>query len=308
MRFTLQLPTDRVQAGREFIAQGAIAEMARAAETAGFEACFVTDHPFPPDRWLAAGGHHALDPFVALSFAGAATYRLRLQTHILVLPYRNPFLLAKAAASLDAVSGGRLILGVAAGYLRAEFAALGADFDGRNAVSDETLAVLKRVWTEDGLHVSGRGYSAEGHTALPKPLQQPHPPIWVGGNSPRAIRRAVELGDGWLPFPAPGRMARFVGTRALQSNEDLERGLSYARGHAAKVGRTAPLDVCFAPLELRDYLEGELSAAAFLDALQHLELLGVTWLTISLPAKSRAAFLDDVARFGEEVIRTHATE
>lgn len=302
MRFTLQLPTDRVQAGLEFISQEAIAEMARAAEAAGFDAAFVTDHPIPSDRWMRAGGHHTLDPFVALSFAGAATRRLRLQTHILVLPYRNPFLLAKAAASLDVVSGGRLILGVAAGYLRAEFDALGADFERRNEVSDETLVLLKRAWSEEGIHTSVRGVPIEGHTALPRPLQQPHPPIWVGGNTPRAIRRAVELGDGWLPFPAPGRMARFVRTRALQSTQDLERGLSYMRGHAAKVGRKEPLDVCFAPLSLADYLKGECSLASFRDSLAHLALVGVTWLTISLPAESRAGFLEWVARFGDEVI------
>ena len=139
MRFSVQLPTDRVEAGPEFTSSEAIAALAGAAEAAGFDACYVSEHPFPPDDWLASGGHHALDPFVALAVAAAATTRLRLHTNILVLPYRNPFLTAKAVASLDIVSGGRSIVGVAAGYLEAEYRALGADFAGRNDATDQAL-------------------------------------------------------------------------------------------------------------------------------------------------------------------------
>src|SRR5213076_2796208 len=94
--FTIGLPTDRVGHADEFVTGAAVMECAAAAEAAGFDACFVTDHPAPDTKWLAGGGHHALDPFVALSFAAAATTRLRVQTHILVLPYRNPLLTAKS--------------------------------------------------------------------------------------------------------------------------------------------------------------------------------------------------------------------
>ena len=99
MRVSVQLPTDRVEQLEEFCTGEAIAGMAQAVEAAGLDACFVTDHPMPDDRWLASGGHHALDPVVALSFAAAATERIQLQTHILVAPYRNPFLMAKSIAS-----------------------------------------------------------------------------------------------------------------------------------------------------------------------------------------------------------------
>ena len=108
VRFSAQLPSNRVEAPEEFCTAGAIGEMAAALEAAGFDACYVTEHPFPPDDWLAGGGHHALDPFVTLSLAAAATERLKLHTNILVLPYRNPFLTAKAVASLDVASGGRV--------------------------------------------------------------------------------------------------------------------------------------------------------------------------------------------------------
>ena len=160
MRFSGQLATDRVTKGAEFTSATAIGEMARALEAAGFDAGYATEHPFPPDAWLASGGHHALDPFVSLGAAAAATERLRLHTNVLVLPYRNPFLAAKAIASLDVVSGGRAIVGVAAGYLEGEYQALGADFAARNDVADDALRAMKRAWSGASVRYEGCGYRA----------------------------------------------------------------------------------------------------------------------------------------------------
>jgi probable F420-dependent oxidoreductase len=300
----VQLPTENVSDPDEFLGAEAIGELARAAEAAGFDACFVTDHPIPGDRWLRAGGHHALDPFVALAFAAAATRRLRLHTNVLVLPYRNPFLVAKAAATLDVASGGRLILGVAAGYLESEFAALGVPFAERNERSDEAIAVLKRVWSEQGLKLEGRGFRAEGNTALPRPVQRPHPPIWVGGNSRRAIRRAVELGDGWLPFPAPARMAGAIRTAAIASPEDLAARIGYARAHAEATGRRAPLEIGFVPFGFELGVRGGADDAERLAAQAGiLAPLGVTWLLLNLPCRSRAEYVERVARLGEALPR-----
>ncbi len=302
MRFTVQLPTERVDLGDELVSAEAIAEMARAAEAAGFDACFVTDHPIPGDHWLAAGGHHSLDPFVALSFAASATRRLRLHTHVLVLPYRNPFLVAKAAATLDVLSGGRLILGVATGYLESEFAALGVPFGERNELTDEALDVLRRVWAEDGVAFQGHHFHAAGNTALPRPVQKPHPPLWVGGNSRRAIRRAVERGDGWLPFPAPARLARHIRTAALESLDDLRAGLDYARSHAEAVGRSAPLEVCFVPFGFELFAREPVDPDAFLEHVAELEALGVGWLAINVPCQSRAEYCEKIERLGRETL------
>ena len=302
MRFTLQLPTDKVAHAAEFLTGAAIGEMARAAEAAGFDAAFVTDHPAPGDRWLASGGHHALDPFVALAFAAAATTRLRLQTHVLVAAYRNPFLAAKALASLDVASGGRVIAGVAAGYLEPEFAALGARFDERNELADELIAALKHIWSESSVAFPGRHFAASGITALPRPMQSPHPPLWVGGNSRRAIRRAVELGDGWLPFPAPGKLAKRIGTAALESEDDLARGIAYAREHAQRVGRSAPLDICFSPFGLDMRADGLPEPGSLRAAVARLGALGVTWLAITLPCTSRSELCERAAWFGHELI------
>jgi probable F420-dependent oxidoreductase len=290
MKFSVQLPTDRVSDFEEFGTAEAIAEMARSAESAGFDAAFVTDHPFPSDAFVAGGGHHALDPFVALSFVAAATTRLKLQTHVLVLPYRNPFLTASAAATLDAVSGGRVILGVAAGYLKDEFEALGADFDTRNTFCDEAIRAIRGAWSEDGLHFEGTGYRAAGHTLRPKPVQKPHPPIWVGGNSRQAIRRAVELGDGWLPIPAPKKMAGAIRTASIASLDDLRARMAYAREHAREIGREKPREICFVPFGMNMNSSDDLDRATFRSRVAELEEIGVTWLTLTLPARTRAEF------------------
>lgn len=302
MHFSLQLPSDRIEPADEFVSGPAIAEMAQAIEGAGFDACFVTEHPFPTDRWLSSGGHHALDPYVALSFAAAATRRLRVQTNIAVLAYRNPFLTAKAVASLDVLSGGRVILGVAAGYLRGEFEALGVPFDERNDRIDEALLALRRAWSEDGVVFEGRHFRATGNTMRPRPQQRPHPPIWMGGNSRRAIRRAVEHGDGWIPFPTVGIASDRVRTAPIESLADLAERLTYAREYAEQVGRSAPLDICFVPFGLAMHARQGVDPLRFRDTVAELAALGVTWLTLGLPGDTRREFCDAVRRFGDDVL------
>jgi probable F420-dependent oxidoreductase len=299
MRFSASLPTDRIDQAAEFVTQSAVAEIAAAAEDAGFDACFVTDHPFPPHRWLHGGGHHALDPFVALSFAAAATARLRLQTHILVLPYRNPFLVAKAALSLDVLSGGRVVLGVAAGYLKGEFAALGADFAARQEVSDEAIRAIKLAWAGDDIHFEGRGFRAAGNSLGFRPAQRPHPPIWVGGNSRTAIRRAVELGDGWVPFPNTAAMSKYTRTPPLETLDDLARRIALARAHAGAVGRSTPLDICYSLVSMGSQA---LEPAAALDRVAQLAALGVTWLTVGFAAASRREYIAALQHFAHAVL------
>jgi probable F420-dependent oxidoreductase len=299
MRFSVSLPTDRIDRAAEFVTQAAVAEIARAAEEAGFDACFVTDHPFPPHRWLYGGGHHALDPFVALSFAAAATSRLKLQTHILVLPYRNPFLVAKSVLSLDVLSGGRVILGVAAGYLKGEFAALGADFEARQEASDDAIRAMKLAWAGDDLRFDGRGFKAIGNSMGFRPVQQPHPPVWVGGNSRAAIRRAVELGDGWVPFPNTAAMAQYTRTPAMETVDDLAARVAFAREHAAAVGRREPLDICYS---LVSQGSSELDPRDAIERIAKLRELGVTWLTVGFPAATRGEYIAAMRRFSDEAM------
>ncbi|MSZ30124.1 MAG: TIGR03619 family F420-dependent LLM class oxidoreductase, partial [Actinobacteria bacterium] len=194
MRWSLALPTDRADLPEEFVNGPAVAVAARAAQDCGFDAVYVTDHPAPDQRWLEGGGHHALEPMVVLGYAAAVTEKLMLQTNVYIAAYRNPFLAAKSVLSLDLLSGGRAIIGVAAGYLRPEFGALGVEFDERNELLDECIDVMRKAWTEDQVAFEGEHFRSRGVTMRPRPVAQPHPPIWVGGNSKAAIRRAVERG------------------------------------------------------------------------------------------------------------------
>ena len=302
MKFSIQLPTDRVDAPDEFITAAALCEIGQCIEAAGFDAALVTDHPAPTDPWLDTGGHQTLDPFVALSFVAAATQRIKLQTHVLIVAYRNPFLSAKAIASLDVLSGGRVIAGIAAGYLEGEFEALGVDFAARNDITDQRLREILRIWEGGSIDLEGRDFRAAGITTLPRPTQRPHPPIWVGGNSKRAIRRAVDLGDGWLPFLTPPPMARRVRTAVMASLDDLRERLVYLRDYAREVGRTEPLDIAFVPLGLRIYDPRPPDLGKLRARVAELAELGITWLTISPPRGTRADYCDWTRRFGDEVL------
>ena len=305
LKFSVQLPTDRVDQARDFGSADAITQIARAIERAGFDACYVTDHPFPPEHWLARGGHHALDPFVSLALVAAATRTLRLHTNVLILAYRNPFLTAKAIASLDAVSGGRVGVGAGAGYLSDEFAALGASYEDRNERFDEAIRAMQAAWTGEPVLMSGADFRVESHRMRPRPVQRPHPPIWIGGNSPRAIRRAVALGQGWSPFPLPASGAGAVRTSAIESIGDLASGIERLRVQAEREGRREPLDVNFVPFGLAMNVRSMPEDEILFEQFAALEAIGVTWVSIGLPTSSRGLYLESLARFAETFLSSH---
>ncbi len=301
MKYSLGLPVHKVDPVGEWCTADAIGEMARAAEAAGMDAVNVTDHPIPDAKWLGRGGHHTLDPFVALTVAATVTSRVRLQTNLVILAYRNPFLSAKAIATLDAVSGGRVVVGTGAGYLRSEFAALGVDFDERNDLTDEAIDAMVAAWSGEPFSFDGVHFTAENAVALPRPVQRPAPPIWIGGNSNRAIRRAVERGDGWLPMPSPAQATRLLRTPPLETVDDLRARIAYLRGHCEKVGRTEPVDIVFMPIGVDMFRDTLPEAGALVEHVHELAAAGVTALTITLPAPSRAAWLEAVEWWGREI-------
>ena len=178
MKFTMDIPVGVITAG-EFQTAEAVKSMANALENAGVDACYVTDHPAPSAEWLHANGHDAIDPFVALSTVAAHTTKLMLHTNILVMAYRNPFLTAKAAASLQVLSGGRFILGAGAGYQTVEFAALGVDFHKRGKLFDEAIDTIHMAWNGGVVVKEGMGFNATGNE--PRPVPSVKPPIWIGG-------------------------------------------------------------------------------------------------------------------------------
>ena len=181
-----------------------VAAVARAAEAAGLESLWGGEHVVLPDPQAPpspmAPRDRILDPIIALTYCAAVTTRVRLGTGIIILPQRNPLVLAKELASLDALSSGRVIFGIGVGYLEPEFRAIGAPYAQRGAVTDEYLAAMRAIWSQDAPSYQGRFVSFAGVQAHPRPLQRPYPPIVVGGRTEAAFRRAVQQGHGWYGF------------------------------------------------------------------------------------------------------------
>jgi probable F420-dependent oxidoreductase len=286
----------------EFTTKAGLTRFCEVAEANGFAGIGFTDHPAPTERWLKAGGHDALDPFAALAFCAAVTDRLRLIPNILVLPYRNPFVVAKAAATLDALSGGRFTLAVATGYMRGEYKALGVDFEERNARFDEAIEVIRGIWSEEDFAYEGVTFSAKGQTANPKP--SPHPPIWIGGNSRMSRRRVARYGDGWTPFPAPKTLSNTAKTPPLETVDDLRGMLEELWQFMEEAGRDPKsIDIAFGTSAGGSPANDTFNPEAQLAGDAELADLGVTWSGTGVPGDSLAHALEALQRFGESVIR-----
>ena len=184
-------------------AAGGAAELvavARAADRLGFAWITCSDHVAVPASYAPTMGAVWYEPATTLGFLAAATDRVRLLSHVLVLPYRHPLVAAKAFATLDALSGGRAIIGVGSGHLKPEFRSLGIDHDARAAISEEYVQALARALEQEVSTFSGQFVRWRDMMVAPRPAQRPRPPIWFGGNTAAIARRAGGHGDGWIPW------------------------------------------------------------------------------------------------------------
>jgi probable F420-dependent oxidoreductase len=208
----------------------ALVAACRTAESAGFESLWAGEHVVLPDPQVPpspmAPQDPALDPIVALAVAASVTSTIRLATGIVILPQRNPVVLAKQVASLDVVSGGRFTFGIGVGYLEPEFRAIGADFEQRGAVTDEFLDAMQHLWYDETPAYHGRFADFADIDAHPRPVQTPIP-IVVGGHTPAAYRRAVQRGHGWYGFAMTPEVAAesIVGLRAAAERVDRPTSL-----------------------------------------------------------------------------------
>ena len=213
--------------------------LARKGEEFGFDALLTGDHilvprtiksPYPyteTGEFPGSGSGESMEQLTLLSFLAGQTSKVRLVTSVIIVPHRNPLVAAKALATLDVLSGGRLVVGVGVGWMREEFEALGLPpFEERGAVTDEYIRVFKELWTADNPSYNGKYVSFDNIDFLPKPVQKPHPPIWVGGESRPALRRTAELADGWYPL---GSNPTFPMGTPEQLKAGLERLASYAK-------------------------------------------------------------------------------
>jgi probable F420-dependent oxidoreductase len=308
MRYGIALPNYGPLAGPD-----SLVRLARHAEAVGIDSVWVADHVvipaavdsiYPYDRSPQPGParlqrlEEFYDALTTLAFIAGTTTRVRLGVSVYVVPIRNPLLTAKMVATLDALSHGRLIFGVGAGWLREEFTALHASFEDREALTDEYLRICQAAWTREVTSLDGPRYVGPAVHARPKPQQRPHPPIWIGGNSLRALRRTVRLGTGWHPIdlsPAQitDKRARLVELCAAAGRDPTEITLSLRTSLRFGSGGAAPSGgLAGAPARIRA------GVAAYAAA-------GVEYLVVGLPAATTLdQLLTDVDRLATEVI-TH---
>jgi probable F420-dependent oxidoreductase len=301
MKFTVNIPIDEVDPPGEFQTWAVLRELATAIERAGVDACYVTDHPAPSVEWRKTPeGHDALDPLTALSFVAAATSRLMVHANVMVLPYRNPFILSKAATTLQLLSGGRLILGAAVGFARDEFEAVGVDPSRRGTLTDETLETLRLIWT--GQPVTRRGSTFNAVNVQPKPNPPISPPIWVGGGSEKAVSRAAQWGDGWAPFfGRPDGGSGVHANTALAGVQELKDKIARLGELRAKAGRAGAFDIALAP-PYRPRPGVREDADRYVESIAGMAELGVTWTMARFKTSSRAAYLENLQWLAEDVI------
>ena len=297
----------------------ALVALARHGEELGFSYISTGDHlviprdiksryPYSETGEFPGGqGGECLEQLTVLSYRAGQTSTIRLLTSVMVLPHRGAVYIAKTLASIDVLSGGRLTLGCGVGWMREEFEAIGAPpYDERGAVSTEYIQVFKELWTSDNPKFEGKYCRFSNISFLPKPLQKPHPPIWVGGESPPALRRAAEVGNGWFPI---GNNPRFPLQTPEQYSKALERLWRYAEDHgrdpselelAFSVGWYDEQKAQVLPDGQRRSFTG--SAKQIAEDVRAFEKLGVGHIMLNFQASTLEATLERMNYFAREII------
>jgi probable F420-dependent oxidoreductase len=314
MDFGFNLPTRGPLAGRE-----SILALAKRGEELGYMYLALPDHivipraidspyPYSATRKMGAVGEgDCLEQLTVMSFLAAATSKIRLLSSVMVVPHRPPVFTAKALATLDVLSQGRVTVGIGAGWMEEEFRAIGAlPFAERGKVTDEYLRVFKTMWTEDDPWFEGKYVQFDHVSFLPKPVQKPHPPIWVGGESPPALRRTVALGDAWFPI---GSNPEFP----LNTAERFSQGVARLHEEARRAGRD-PATITLAywaswykegqTLTL-DNGERQVFTGSDADVIQDIaafRALGVRHLLFSFARPTLAESISAMERFSDKVL------
>ena len=278
------------------------------SEELGFDGVFLSDHltlptvpgsryPYRSDgAFPLRPDQDVLEPVTAAAYLAAVTHRVQLGFSVLVLPYRNPVLNAKTLATLDIFSSGRLIVGIGVGWMEEEFRALGSDFPHRGQITDEHVELMKSLWTRDEPDFSGRHYRVSEMTMYPKPSQKPHPPIWTGGISPRALSRAARLSDGWHGIRMTPQGITDVAPQLRSLREESGRSFS-----GFEVSLRAGLDLTRTDLPpSRLPLRGSSQQVA--SDLQHYRDAGLTYLVLEPRARDADEFAAQIEQLAGQVL------
>jgi len=279
-------------------------EIGKLAEEHGFDSLWVPEHlvfpvDIPPAYLYSKDGFPpmrsdspAYDPFVILATVAAVTTTIRLGTNVYILPLRHPVISARSVVTLDRVSGGRVNFGVGMGWMPEEFEIVGEDFGNRGKRADEIIGLLRRFWTDDVIEHHGEHYDIPPITFEPKPLQKPGIPIFVGGTTPAALRRAGRLGDGWMAHRSNISFAEGSARATAEDYEQLAQQVATIDRHRREAGRD------HLPFEIHGY-------ANTLDDIERCREIGVTAINAAPDARANAKkeyFADWIERYADEVI------
>lgn len=275
-----------------------ILRVAKTADRAGWDWLTISEHLVIPREMVEVMGPRFPEAISAAAVLAGATERIGILTYVLVLPYRNPVILAKQIATLDFLSAGRIILGTAVGHLRGEFEALNVPFEQRGAMTDEYLRAMVELWTSSDPSFEGRYVQFENVVFEPKPVQKPHPPILVGGNTQPAMRRAARLGDGWLPW-----LVTREGLPACLSYIREQPGFEERRERFEVVMPVSSLNVADFSHEIRGDTHLRSGREELLEEIGLLREAGVTAVQVPPPRTSSVEqLLDWTEWFAEEII------
>ena len=292
--------------------------VAEAADRLGYGFLGANDHVVVPTdvvsrypytdagNWPGAAVGECLDQLTTLAFVAGCTKRIRLLTSVMVVPHRHPILTAKMLASLDVLSNGRLIVGCGAGWMKEEIDLLGPPFAERGRVTDEYIAAFKELWTAEAPRMDGQFARFSNVLFAPKPIQKPHPPIWIGGEGAIAMRRTVRLGDGWYPASNNPQNRLDTVARVAAAMQELDKTSEAAKRDPASIARAF---VVLWPVSwtaekgtdgARRMMTG--SSADMIADISALAAAGVRHLCLTFQVATLTETLERMERFASEVM------
>ncbi len=303
MKFAVQHGVGDSRWTPTIISPEATRRFAQTAEGGGFDAIAFTDHPAPSNRWVDSGGEGVADLFTSLGFCAAVTTQIKLLTYVLLPTYRNPFLTAHHAATLDHLSEGRVILGLGTGYLKSEFHALGVDPNNRRARFEEAMAVCKQVWAGADVTIDGFGYSGRGVRSVPAAFQQPHPPLWLHGNTRWATDWAVREAQGWMGMIIGDDRTPTLRTTPIPTVEAFIDRVDDVRVRCEQAGRDpATLEIINSGIWPMLDIRTRPDAEHMRDDVGRLAAGGVDWVGFNLCGDDVEASIDSLRWFSEQII------
>jgi len=291
MKYGVAVPNFGKFAGKENIKEVGIV-----AEELGYDSLWVSDHLVVP-KGHKGFGNIFYDPIVTLSYLASLTNKIKLGTSVIVLPYRNPLVVAKEISTLDVLSGGRVIMGIGVGWLKAEFNALGVKYEERGQLTDEYLKVIKELYTSESPEFRGEHFNFSDIYFYPKPLQKPYPPVWIGGSSTNSIKRAVNYGIGWH---AVGSIPNEIKEKSDVLNSFLTEKNKCKNDFVVSVRKNLQI-INREISDERELLRGNIEK--IVDGIDAYKKAGVSYIVFQILSSDFKGVIETMKNFSEKVIK-----